>query len=106
MWCAPIAVEEEDEKFPPTDNFEELQRIAKLSAMAIPLWYIIGKGKPNSNKYCVITNWWRYRMKNGVYGLATLDPKLYQPLANDSDWRLLLVGAGRPPSTENEFGEL
>ena len=101
MWYAPITVEGEDEdELPPTGHFAELQGIAKLSAMAIPLWYIIGKEKTHSNKYCVITNWWKYRMKDGVYGLPTLDPELYKPLANNFDWRSMMTAAG----TKNHSG--
>ena len=48
-----------------------------MSAVAIPLWYIIGKDKPDSQKYCVITNWWKPRSPGGVYQLPTLDPSLY-----------------------------
>jgi hypothetical protein len=41
MWCAPISVEEEE--LPVVTDLKELQTIAKLSAVAIPLWYVVGK---------------------------------------------------------------
>ena len=75
MWCSPMAVKEEIVQT--TESFAEIQSLAKLAAVAIPLWYVIGKGHPNSNKYCVITNWWKYRMSDGWYRLPTLDASLY-----------------------------
>ena len=64
-----------------------------MSAVAITLQYILDEkeekdGKPVKKKtvpephvdrlkYCVITNWWKYRMKAGKYRLPTLDPSLY-----------------------------
>jgi hypothetical protein len=54
-----------------------LQTIAKLSAVAIPVWYVIGKNHKNSHKYCVITNWWKYRMADSSYQLPRLDPNMY-----------------------------
>jgi hypothetical protein len=48
-----------------------------MAAVAIPLWYIIGKDKPDSKLYCVITNWWKPRSLGGRYQLPTLDPSLY-----------------------------
>ena len=75
LWCANLTVEKD--VFKTTDRFSEVQTAAKLAAVAIPLWYVIGKDHPNSNKYCVITNWWKYRMQDGWYRLPTLDPTLY-----------------------------
>jgi hypothetical protein len=75
MWCAPISVEEEE--LPAVTDLKELQTIAKLSAVAIPLWYVVGKNHKNSHKYCVITNWWKYRMADSSYQLPRLDPKMY-----------------------------
>jgi hypothetical protein len=62
---------------PIVGSFAEIQQDAKMSAVAIPLWYIIGKDKPDSQKYCVITNWWKPRSPGGVYKWPTLDPSLY-----------------------------
>jgi hypothetical protein len=52
---------------------ERIQNIAKMSAMAIPLRFALGKNHPDANKYCVITNWWRERNRQGIYGYPTLD---------------------------------
>jgi hypothetical protein len=78
LWCAPLTVEDEDEmELPPLNDTKELQGIAKISAVAIPLRYILGQGHKDSNKFCVITNWWKYRSNRGTYELPTLDSKLY-----------------------------
>ena len=74
LWCANIALGEDVQC---TTSFTEIQAVAKLSAVALPLWYIIGKGQQDSNKYCVITNWWKYRMQDGWYRLPNLDASLY-----------------------------
>ena len=94
MWCAKIKVEEE--KVPLTSDFTEIQGAAKLSAVALPLWYIIGKNHPDSDKFCVITNWWRYRMSDGTYKLPSLDPELYQSI---SDKELLAQASTKGSST-------
>lgn len=94
MWCAKIKVEEE--KVPLTSDFTEIQGAAKLSAVALPLWYIIGKNHPDSDKFCVITNWWRYRMSDGTYKLPSLDPELYQSI---SDEELLAQASTKGSST-------
>lgn len=98
MWCAPLEVEpENEEENPPfTDVKElhgpsklpamkELQSIAKMSAVAIPLSYILGGEHKDSKKFCVITNWWKYRMEDGSYHVPTLDPKLYVSSKNKFD---------------------
>lgn len=84
MWCAKIEVQEESVQL--TDNFKDIQAAAKLAAVAIPLWYVIGKNHQDSDKYCVITNWWKYRMSDGAYRLPSLDPSLYagQDFSNNS----------------------
>lgn len=76
LWCAKISVQEQ-ESVQSTSSFSDIQAAAQLSAVAIPLWYIIGKDHPDSFKYCVITNWWKYRMRDGWYRLPTLDASLY-----------------------------
>ena len=87
FWCSEVTVVNSPEQ--PTKCFSDIQSVAKLAAVAIPLWYVIGKGQPNSNKYCVITNWWKHRMKDGWYRLPTLDASLYggefRPGTNGSD---------------------
>ena len=77
MWYAPINLQEDDESVRCTHHFGDLQASAKLSAVAIPLWYAIGTEHRDSGKYCVITNWWKYRMSDGRYRLPTLDATLY-----------------------------
>jgi hypothetical protein len=56
---------------------KELQAVAKMSAVAIPLSYILGGEHKDSKKFSVITNWWKYRMEDGSYHLPILAPKLY-----------------------------
>lgn len=109
LWCAQIKVE--DEAVPSTLNFKDIQSAAKLSAVAIPLWYLIGKGKPDSNKYCVLTNWWKYRMSDGTYRLPSLDPELYHSVVEPKN--LQEASRTKPKVTVSvevrnghEFGEL
>lgn len=105
MWCAPITVEEEDEeKVPATKDIKELQEVAKLSAVALPLWYLIGKNKPDSDKYCVITNWWKYRMKDGVYRLPSLDPSLYKSVKGDYNVDAFFKAASKAGTGGARFG--
>ena len=76
LWCAGVTVENKIARS--TTSFADIQASAKLAAFALPLWYIIGKGKPDSQKYCVITNWQNYCMsEDGWYRLPTLDASLY-----------------------------
>ena len=75
MWCSEVTVR--NAEAPPTKSFADIQLAAKLAAVAIPLWYLLGKNHADANKYCVITNWWKYRMKDGWYRLPTIDPSLY-----------------------------
>jgi hypothetical protein len=96
LWWAGIQVEQEEESLPPTANFTEIQSAAKLSAIAIPLCYVIGHDKANSNKYCVITNWWKERMSDGCYRLPTLDASLYcheEPPRDELAEMLAMAGA-------------
>ena len=102
LWCSPLSVEEA-ETLPATNNLKEIQTIAKLAAVAIPLWCIVGKDKPDSFKYCVMTNWWKYRMSDGVYRLPKLDPNLYKSAAAESQSAAsLLASASRPPSGKKD----
>ena len=75
MWCAPIDMDTENVQC--TDSFSTIQAEAKLAAVAIPLLYVLGKEHPHASKYCVITNWWKYRMRDGRYRLPALDESLY-----------------------------
>jgi hypothetical protein len=77
LWYARTIVQGENTT---TDSFKQIQESAKTAAIAIPLHYIIGKNKPSSHLYCVITNWWQNRFKGGDYKLPILDSTLY---AND-----------------------
>ena len=69
---------EESESIAETKSFADIQSDAGYSAVAIPLWYLLGDEHSDSNKYCVITNWWDYRMQDGSYDQPTLDPSLYK----------------------------
>ena len=75
LWCAQIQIE--DEKQPTTSSFDDIQTSAQLAAVAIPMSYAVGKNSPIGDKYCVITNWWKYRFPDGSYQLPRLDPTLY-----------------------------
>lgn len=76
LWYAPM------ERTGPTqvvpDDFEGIQTLAKMSTVAIPMRYGIGAGSHDSNKYCVITNWWKERQKDGRYTKPPLDPAYYK----------------------------
>ena len=89
MWCATLTVEEENEQdLPPLKDdsaMKNLQAIAKMSAVAIPLWYVLGPEHVDSNKFCVITNWWKNRTNDGSYELPSLDPKLYSAVKPSYD---------------------
>ena len=76
MWFADIKLERRtvDQC---TKSFADIQAEAKLAAVALPLWYLLGKEHPDAFKYCVITNWWKYRMKDGWYRLPTVDPTMH-----------------------------
>ena len=75
LWCAPAALGEVEEQV--VTDFSEIQNTARLAAVAIPNSYSIGPGKHDSNKYVVLTNWWKIRESDGTYCLPTLDPTLY-----------------------------
>ena len=75
LWCAKIQIGEE--QTPSTSSFGDIQTAAQLSAVAIPLSYVVGNNSPDADKYCVITNWWKHRMPDGSYGLLQLQQTLY-----------------------------
>ena len=76
LWYAPIKMVDVSH-FPPS-KFDGIQRIAKMSGIAIPLHYMLGKSHADANKYCVLTNWWRERNCKGNYVLPSLDFERYK----------------------------
>lgn len=102
LWCTKIQVEVEESVA--TDDFEKIQSSCKLSAVALPLWYLVGKNQPNSDKYCVITNWWKYRMSDGTYRLPLLDRKLYDAALEEVDVNTFLEEASRGPASAGVKG--
>ena len=58
--------------------FLNYRRWLKISAIAIPLWYLVGKNHADGDKYGVITNCWKYRLADGKCALPKLDESLYQ----------------------------
>ena len=83
LWCAKIEVED-DESMESTGSFSDIQKSASLSAVAIPLWYVLGKEHPDALKYCVVTNYWKIRMSDGWYRLPMLDSSLYGGLQGEA----------------------
>ena len=75
LWYAPLAKEVPTAAAP--QDFTSIQGLAKMSTVAIPMLYGIGRNKEDSNKYSVITNWWKERKANGRYNMPDLDPSLY-----------------------------
>ena len=61
----------------PPQTAHEIQQLAKMASMAIPLRYTFDNGHPDRLKYCVITNWWRERNDKGRYMLPTIDFSYY-----------------------------
>jgi len=75
VWYAPIK-----EVVPlPEDpeNYDTIQSVAKMSAVAIPMSYAVGPDHAHSHHYCIITNWWKERDSQGRYVLPELDGSLY-----------------------------
>ena len=56
----------------------KIQEEAKMSTLAIPMWYAIGHDSPNSLKFCVITNWWKERNHEGRYTVPCLASSYYR----------------------------
>jgi hypothetical protein len=75
-WCTGIQYSDEEDDGCPA-SFGGLLGVAKMAAVAIPLRYIVGPGKNQSNKYCIITNWWKERNKDGRYEHPGLDDSFY-----------------------------
>ena len=76
LWYASLSKANDCMQEAPRD-MKTLQQVAKMSTVAIPMSYGVGPNKPDSNKYCVITNWWKERNQNGHYTMPGLDPTLY-----------------------------
>lgn len=86
LWYAPLSKEVAINAAPET--FKMIQELAKMSTVAIPMSYGIGcENKPESSKYCVITNWWKERQHSGRYKIPGLDASLY---VHDDDYGTLL----------------
>ena len=79
MWYSDISVS--DEHIGITGSLEDIKKESKLSAVAVPLRYVVGDANENSSKYCVITNYWRVRIGSGQCVLPTLAPSLYGGVA-------------------------
>ena len=76
MWWATINHTEVGPEAPV--SVEEVKKISKMAAIAIPMHYSIGPDKPDSMKYCVITNWWKQRNMNGNYVLPNIDDPVFR----------------------------
>ena len=69
----------------PPATTDEIYELAKMATVAIPHSYAVGKKDgPSSSKYCVVTNWWKERDREGKYKLPTLDKSLYRSEDNNS----------------------
>jgi len=76
LWYAPM-VAKESAIYPNYLKFLDIQQMAKMATLAIPLHYAIGRDHPDSLKFCVLTNWWKERSSKGSYILPGLDSSLY-----------------------------
>jgi len=70
-WFAALLAHEPITTAPQTAH--EIQQLAKMASMAIPLRYTFDNGHTDRLKHCVITNWWRERNDKGQYILPTID---------------------------------
>lgn len=78
LWYAPISLGETNA--PPPNSIKELTKSASMATVAIPLRLgvdpqLLGVDNPmvlNGKKYCVITNWWRERDREGFYSLPSI----------------------------------
>lgn len=75
LWCAPIIFSEAES--PPT-SIKQITKLAKMATVAIPLHYTLGRDHDHSYKYCVITNWWRERNREGRYVFPSLAFDMYR----------------------------
>ena len=83
VWYAPIRRALATAK-PPLSE-EELGEVSKMAAVAVPLRYGLGSMEnPSSRKYCVLTNWWKERTKDGKYQIPSLEPTMYKGNNNET----------------------
>lgn len=104
MWYSDISVS--DEHIGITGSLEDIKKESKLSAVAVPLRYVVGDANENSSKYCVITNYWRVRNCSGQYVLPTLDPSLYGGVAPTAVTAPEVENVDVSLRSGNEYGEL
>ena len=79
LFYSPITVNHDPVRAPPK-TIEAIQRLAKMAFVGIALKYSKG-GKDagaDADKHCVITNWWKDRLRGGRYKLPYLDLSLYE----------------------------
>ena len=84
MWYASILVEEEQQQLT-TKSFDDIKAAAKMSVIAVPLRYLIGETDEKSDKFCVISNWWKVRNRLGEYTLPQLDKLMYREPTFDDE---------------------
>ncbi len=84
MWYANVKAHVENVQI--TDSFVDIQVAAKMSAVAIPLRYILKEEREDlKGKCCVITNYWKVRNPTGCYSLPRLDLSLYKNKKRQGD---------------------
>ena len=85
LWYTDMEIATSNDQSLTCNKFEVIQEAAKMSVVAIPLRYILGKDKPDSNKFCVIANWWKVRNSKGEYVLPTLDQDVHGVYPEEPD---------------------
>jgi len=108
LWCAKIDVEDKI-------SVQASRALSKdvLSAVAIPLWCVLGKEHPDALKYCVLTNYWKVRMSDGWHRMPKLDASLcggeqgnpQNPL-DDCDLEFPFDDATKPGAKKNRRRDL
>ena len=78
IWFAPVQHKDATASRVTPSSVPAIQGEAKMSAIAIPIWYAIGLDKPDSLKFCVVTNWWKERTADGRYTVPGLDSSFYK----------------------------
>lgn len=76
MWYAPISISELDCQNCPS-SLLGIKECARMSGIAIPLWYVLGEDHVDALKFGVITNWWKPRHSGNRYLLPTMDASSY-----------------------------
>ena len=79
LWCAPLELREVE--IQPPESLDRLKKSSRMSGLAIPLHYGLGRTHEDAFKYCVLTNWWKERSSRGIYTLPTLDFERHQQSA-------------------------